>query len=147
MDRDTLPLQEVHPVIAGADIAAEIAACALFWNRRPLTGLLVRLVPPVAATALVSGTSPAAGAASPDPAGGQPEPGEDGSAPGPAGAPPGPGLKPSINLGIRAAGDALTLWGAWRRSPPMILAGAAVIAFGWSVNVVGPGAGAGPVSE
>ena len=42
---------------------------------------------------------------------------------------------------------ALTLWGAWRRSPPMILAGAAVIAFGWSVNVVGPSAGAGPVSE
>ena len=140
MDRDTLPLQEVHPVIAGADIAAEIAACALFWNRRPLAGLLVRLVPPVAATALVSGTSPAAGAAVPDPAGGQPEPGEDGS-------PPGLALRPSINLGIRAAGDALTLWGAWRRSPPMILAGAAVIAFGWSVNVVGPSAGADPVSE
>jgi hypothetical protein len=47
VDRRTLPLQEVHPVIAATDIAAEVAACALFWKRKPLAGLLVRLVPPV----------------------------------------------------------------------------------------------------
>ena len=127
MDRRTVPLQEVHPVVAGTDIAAELAACALFWKHRPLAGLLARLVPPVIATALMPGT------------GAQPEPDED-EDDSPFGPPPAPRPRPPINLGIRAAGDALTLWGAWRRSPPMILAGAAVIAFGWSVNVAGPSA-------
>jgi len=135
-------------VVAGTDIAAEVAACVLFWQRRPLTGLLVRLVPPVAATALMSGIGPAAGAgAPPDPAGAQPGSG-NGAQPDPAGAPPAP-VKPPLplNQGIRAAGDALTLWGAWRRSPAMVLAGAAIVAFGWSVHVVGPGAGSGPAGE
>jgi hypothetical protein len=52
-----------------------------------------------------------------------------------------------LNQGIRAAGDALTLWGAWRRSPAMVLAGAAIVAFGWSVHVVGPSASSGPAGE
>ena len=134
MDHSDLPLREVHPVIAGTDIAAEVAACALFWQRKPLAGLLVRLVPPVVATALMTRGVPAAGA----------EPGPPGAGTDPAGAPPGappvPGIRPTINHGIRAAGDALILWGAWRRKTPVILAGAAVVALGWSVKVVGPGA-------
>ena len=129
MDHSDLPLQEIHPVIAGTDIAAEMAACALFWRRKPLAGLLVRLVPPVVATALMT-RGVATASAEQDPPGA----GTD-----PAGAPPVPAIRPTINHGIRVAGDVLLLWGAWRRKTPVILAGAAVVAFGWSVKVVGPG--------
>jgi hypothetical protein len=58
-------------------------------------------------------------------------------------------MKPPLplNQGIRAAGGALTLWGAWRRSPALVLAGAAIVAFGWSVHMAGPSASPGPASE
>ncbi|HEX6857299.1 MAG TPA: hypothetical protein VF204_18540 [Streptosporangiaceae bacterium] len=136
MDRRTLPLQDVHPAVAGTDIAAGIAACVLFWRRKPAAGLLIRLVPPVIATALLTRPpAPAGEAGEAGEAGTQPDP--DGAGPAPGGPPP----RPPVNQGIRAAGDALILWGAWRRRPLTVLAGAAVVALGWSVRV-GPPANA-----
>jgi hypothetical protein len=145
VDRRTLPLQDVHPAVAGTDIAAELAACALFWRGKPFAGLLIRLVPPVIATAFL--TRPPDQAGPPEPpgpdaaeagAGTQPDPGE--AEPAPGGPPPRPPVTPTVNHGIRAAGDVLILWGAWRRKPLTVLAGAAVVALGWSVRV-GPPAG------
>ena len=112
-------------MITGTDIAAEVAACVLFWQRRPLAGLLVRLAPPAAAIAALSRAPVAAGASAP---------------PGPGGARTETVVNLTLNHAVRAAGDVLLLWGAWRRRTPVILAGAAVVAVGWTVRVAGPGA-------
>jgi hypothetical protein len=110
MNRRDFPLHQVHPAILGTDIAAEVASWVLLWQRKPVAGLLVRLVPPIIASALVLRPDPAAE----------------------AGAQPDSAIKPSPAMGIRAAGDVLAAWGAWRRSPPMVLTGAAIVACGWS---------------
>lgn len=116
MDSRALLLHQVHPAKLGTDITAEVASCILLWRRKPVAGLLVRLVPPAIASALLlrSDLEPLAQTAR--------------------------GRYVLANMppaaqGVRAAGDVLTAWGSWRRSGPMVLAGAAVIAAGWSFGL------------
>lgn len=116
MDNRALLLHQVHPAKLTADISAELASCILLWQRKAAAGWLVRLVPPALASALVlrGDLEPLAQTARgryvlahmPPPA-----------------------------QGVRAAGDLLTAWGCWRRSVPMVLAGAAMIAAGWSFGL------------
>ena len=116
MDNRALLLHQVHPAKLGTDITAEVASCVLLWRRKPVAGLLVRLVPPAVASALLlrSDLEPLAQTAR----------GRYVLA-----------HMPPAAQAVRAAGDALTAWGSWRRSAPMVLAGAAVIAAGWSFGL------------
>lgn len=124
MDRHDLPIYQVHPAIVGTDITAEVASWVLLWQRKRAAGLLVRLVPSIIASAVVLRPDPAAA----------------------AGAQPDSAIKPSPALGIRAAGDVLAAWGAWRRSLPMVIGGAAVVAVGWTLGQ-GPSGGEGSPAE
>lgn len=127
MDSRALLLHQVHPAKLGTDITAEVASCVLLWRRKPVAGLLVRLVPPAVASALLlrSDVEPLA----------QPARGRYVLA-----------HMPPAAQAVRAAGDVLTAWGSWRRSAPMVLAGAAVIAAGWSFGLR-PHTGADSLSE
>lgn len=42
-----------HPAKLGTDITAEVASTILLWQRKPAAGLLVRLAPSAAASALL----------------------------------------------------------------------------------------------
>jgi hypothetical protein len=116
VDARAVRLHQVHPAKLATDISVELISSVLLWQRRPLAGMVVRLVPPVIASALLlrGDLEPLAQTARgryvlahmPPPA-----------------------------QAVRAAGDVLTAWGAWRRSPLTILAGAAVIAAGWSFGL------------
>jgi hypothetical protein len=44
---------QIHPLKLATDISAEIVSLYLFWKRKLLAGLLVALVPPVIASALI----------------------------------------------------------------------------------------------
>jgi len=44
---------QVHPAKLDTDISAELAACILLWQRKPVAGLLVQLIPPAVASALL----------------------------------------------------------------------------------------------
>ena len=116
MDKRALLLHQIHPAKLGTDITAEIASGILLWQRKPTAGVLVRLVPPAIASAVLirSNLEPLAHTAR----------GRYVLA-----------HMPPAAQGIRAAGDVLTAWGSWRRSPPMILAGAIIIAAGWSCGL------------
>lgn len=112
--RDDALVHQVHPVKMGTDIAAAIASTALLWRRRPLAGLLIRYLPPMAASALVLAmadldrlrdTSAGRYAVRHMP---------DGA------------------VAARMAGDTVMAAAAWRRSIPGIAVGAALIAAGWS---------------
>ena len=116
MDNRALLLHQVHLAKLGTDITAEIASGILLWQRKPTAGVLVRLVPPAIASAVLirSNLEPLAHTAR----------GRYVLA-----------HMPPAAQGIRAAGDVLTAWGSWRRSPAMILAGAIMIAAGWSFGL------------
>lgn len=116
MDNRALLPHQVHPAKLGTDITAEVASCILLWQRNPQQacwpGWSRQPSPPrccCAPTSNPSHTQPAAGTSwltcRPRP------------------------------RGIRAAGDVLTAWGSWRRSAPTILAGAVMIAAGWSFGL------------
>ena len=49
--RERILYHQLHPVKLFTDVATAIAATALFWMHRPLSALLVGLVPPVVVTA------------------------------------------------------------------------------------------------
>lgn len=116
MDNRALLLHQVHLAKLGTDFTAEVASGILLWQRKPTAGLLIRLIPPAIASAVLmrSNLEPLAHTAR----------GRYVLA-----------HMPPAAQGIRAAGDVLTAWGSWRRSPPMILAGAIMITAGWSFGL------------
>jgi hypothetical protein len=109
-------LHQVHPAKLATDITAEAAPGFLLWQGKPTARLVVRLAPPALASALLlrRDLEPLTQTA--------------------RGRYVLAHMPPSAQA-IRAAGDVLTAWGAWRRSVPVILAGVAMIAAGWSFGL------------
>ncbi len=107
-------LHQVHPAKISADVTASIISSVLLWRERPVTGLAVRCVLPIAGSAAVLGLADLDALAR---------------------------TKrgryvlvhmPPIAQAARLAGDALMGLGAHRRSPSIFAAGAAVVVLGWS---------------
>jgi hypothetical protein len=107
-------IHQVHPAKMGADVAAAVVSSALLWREHPRAAVAVRCVIPLAASAVVLGvadldrlsrTRRARYVLA--------------------------HMPPSAQA-VRLAGDALIGLGAYRRSAPLLLAGAAVVAAGWS---------------
>jgi hypothetical protein len=107
-------IHQVHPAKMGADVAAAVVATALLWREHPKAAVAVRCVTPLAASAVVlsvadldrlSRTRRARYVLA--------------------------HMPPSAQA-VRLAGDALIGLGAHRRNAPMLLAGAALVAAGWS---------------
>src|SRR5260370_36907496 len=48
-------LHQVHPVKIGVDVGASIVSNVLLWRERPVTGVAVRCVLPIAGSAVVLG--------------------------------------------------------------------------------------------
>ena len=117
MDSRAYLLHQVHPAKLATDITAEVVSDALLWRGRWVSGLTLRFVPAVIASALLMrrDMSPLAGTAR----------GRYVLANMPPGA-----------QALRAAGDVLTGWGSWRRNAPTVAAGLALIAAGWSFGLV-----------
>ena len=111
-------VHQVHPAKIGVDVAASVVSNTLLWRGRPQAALAVRVVLPVAGSLAVLTLADLDGLAH-----------------------TGPGryvlahMPPSAQT-VRLAGDALMGLGAHRRSWALLLAGAAVIAAGWSYAAV-----------
>jgi hypothetical protein len=120
VDGRAIRLHQVHSVKLATDISAELVSCSLLCQRRLLPGLLTRLVPPLFASAVLlrQDLEPLANTAR----------GQYVLA----------HMPPSAQA-VRAIGDILTAWGSWRRSAPMVVAGAVIIAGGWSFGLRGRG--------
>lgn len=107
-------LQQVHPVKIGADVSASIISNFLLWRERPVTAIAVRCVLPVAGSAAVLGLADLDALA-------RTRRGRYVLA-----------HMPPAAQGARLAGDALMGFGAYRRSPALFAAGAAMVVLGWS---------------
>jgi hypothetical protein len=111
---DGVLIHQVHPAKIGADVTASIVSNMLLWKSRPKAAMVVRLVLPVAGSAAVLGLADLDAVV-------RTRRGRYVLVHMPASA-----------QAVRLAGDALMGLGASRRSPALLLAGAAVIAIGWS---------------
>jgi hypothetical protein len=111
---DGAVIHQVHAAKIGADIGAAIASNVLLWRERPAAAVAVRLIVPVAASGAVLALADL-----------------DGLSRTRRGRYVLAHMPPSAQL-VRLAGDALMGVGASRRSAPLLLAGAAAIAVGWS---------------
>ena len=111
---DKILVHQVHPAKLGADVTASVVSNTLLWRGRPKAALAVRVVLPVASSLAVFTLADLDGLA-------RTAPGRYVLA----------HMPPSAQA-IRLAGDALMSRGARRHSVALLLAGAAVVAVGWS---------------
>src|SRR5690348_12594791 len=111
---DKAVVHQVHPAKIGADITASVISNALLWNRRPKSAIAVRVLLPVAGSLAVLTMADLDALATT-------RPGRYVLA-----------HMPPTAQAMRLAGDALMGLGAHRRSAALVMAGAAVIAAGWS---------------
>ena len=111
---DGAVVHQVHLAKIGADAAAAIVSNRLLWRDRPSAAVAVRVILPMAGSAAVLGLADLDGLA-------QTRRGRYVLA----------HMPPSAQA-VRLAGDALMGLGAYKRSLPLVLAGAAVIGIGWS---------------
>ena len=107
-------IHQVHPAKIGADVTASVLSNVLLWKARPRAALAVRLVLPLAGSVAVLGLADL-----------------DALARTRRGKYVLVHMPPSAQA-VRFAGDALMGIGARRRSAAVVLAGAAVVAAGWS---------------
>lgn len=107
-------LHQVHPAKIGADVTASIVSNILLWRERPVTAVAVRYVLPIAGSAAVLAMADL-----------------DALARTRRGRYVLAHMPPSAQA-ARLAGDALMGFGAYRRSPALFAAGAAVVVLGWS---------------
>lgn len=107
-------LHQVHPAKIGADVTASIISNVLLWQEKPVTGVAVRCVLPIASSAAVLGLADLDALA-------RTRRGRYVLA-----------HMPPAAQAVRLAGDALMGLGAYRRSPALFVAGAAVVVLGWS---------------
>ena len=107
-------VHQVHPAKITADVSASVVSNTLLWQGRSKAALVVRIVLPVAGSLAVLALADLDALA-------QTAPGRYVLA----------HMPPSAQA-VRLAGDALMGLGARRRNLALVLAGAAVIAAGWS---------------
>lgn len=107
-------LHQVHPAKIGADLTASIISNVLLWRERPVTAVAVRYVLPIAGSAAVLTMADLDALA-------RTRRGRYVLA-----------HMPPAAQAARLAGDALMGFGAYRRSPALFAAGAAVVVLGWS---------------
>lgn len=107
-------LHQVHPIKIGADVTASIVSNFLLWREKPVTGVAVRCVIPIVGSAAVLGLADLDALA-------RTRRGRYVLA-----------HMPPAAQAVRLAGDALMGFGAYRRSPALFTAGAAVVVLGWS---------------
>jgi hypothetical protein len=107
-------LQQVHPAKIGADVTASIVSDLLLWRERPATAVAVRYVIPLASSAAVIGFADLDALS-------RTRRGRYVLA-----------HMPLAAQVIRLAGDAVMGVGAYRRSPVLFTAGAALVMLGWS---------------
>jgi hypothetical protein len=111
---DGAVIHQVHPVKIGADVAASVISNVLFWHDRPMTAVAVRVILPVAGSAAVLGLADLDGLS-------RTSRGRYVLA-----------HMPLSAQAVRMAGDAVMGFGAYRRSTPILLAGAMMIGTGWA---------------
>ncbi|HVB43376.1 MAG TPA: hypothetical protein VNF47_11815 [Streptosporangiaceae bacterium] len=107
-------IHQVHPGKIGADVIASVLSNTLLWQARPKTAVAVRVLLPAASSVVVLGLADL-----------------DALVRTRRGRYVLAHMPPSAQA-TRLAGDALMGLGAYRRSPALLLAGAAVVAAGWS---------------
>jgi hypothetical protein len=111
--REVLLVSQVHPAKLAADIAASVISIALLWRGHRRLGLVVHYGLPVVGSAAVIATADLERLSRTR-----------------AGRYVRHHMPPSAQA-VRLAGDALTVWGARRRSRALIGLGVAVIVAGW----------------
>ena len=107
-------VHQVHPAKISADVTASIVSSTLLWHERPKAALAVRIMLPAAGSLAVLTLADLDALA-------QTAPGRYVLA----------RMPPSAQA-VRLVGDAVMGLGARRRKVPLLLAGAALIAAGWS---------------
>jgi|SRR6266699_151291 len=107
-------IHQVHAAKLGADVSAAIISNVLLWRERPAAAVAVRLLVPVAASGAVLALADL-----------------DGLSRTRRGRYVLVHMPPSAQA-VRLSGDALMGLGAYRRSAPLLLAGAVAIGVGWS---------------
>jgi hypothetical protein len=111
--RERYLVHQIHPAKLATDISVSVVSTVLFWQRRPIAGLLVFVLPAPIASALVlrrdlSGYRDSA-----------------------AGRYLLAHMPPSMQA-IRSVSAVTIAVGGWRRSPALIVAGVALVCLGWS---------------
>jgi hypothetical protein len=111
-------IHQVHPVKLGFDISASVISNVLLWQHKLRVGLLSRYLLPVIGSALVIRFADldrlrytARGRYVLE-------------------------HMPPASTAMRLGGDTLMAIGAWRRKPSLMLAGALLVAAGWSHGLV-----------
>jgi hypothetical protein len=107
-------LHQVHPAKLSADVTASIVSDILLWRERPVAAVALRCLVPVASSAAVLGLADL-----------------DALSRTRRGRYVLAHMPPSAQA-IRLAGDALMGVAAYRRSPALFAAGAAMVMVGWS---------------
>jgi hypothetical protein len=114
VDAEAILVHQVHPVKLAFDISASVISNVLLWQRRLRGGLLSRYLLPVIGSALVIRFADldrlrytARGRYVLE-------------------------HMPPASTALRLGGDTLMAIGAWRRTPSLMLAGALLVAAGWS---------------
>jgi hypothetical protein len=114
VDAEAILVHQVHPVKIAADVGASIVSNILLWQHRLGAGIFARYLPPVVGSALVINFADLESL---------------------KGSPRGRyALEhlPPATTAIRLGGDVVMAIGSWRRRPTWIVAGALIVAAGWS---------------
>jgi hypothetical protein len=114
MNREAVLVHQVHPVKLGFDITASIVSSFLLWRHRLAWGVLTRYLLPPVGSALVLRYGDVAALEQ---------------------TPRGRYVlehMPPATTALRLGGDTVMAVGAWRRRPRWMLAGAVLVAAGWS---------------
>jgi hypothetical protein len=117
VDSESILLHQVHPVKLAFDISASVVSNALLWQHRLAAGIVSRYLLPVLGSALVLRFADLQSLRA---------------------TPRGRYVlehMPPASTALRLGGDTLMAVGAWRRKPSWMLAGALIVAAGWSHGV------------
>ncbi len=121
IDREAIAVHQVHPAKLAADVSASVVSNALLWRHRLGPGLVVRFALPVLGSALVLRFADL-----------------DRLRKHPAGRYVVEHMPPAA-VALRLAGDSVMAVGSWRRRPAWLVAGALMVAAGWSEGLVRKG--------
>jgi hypothetical protein len=122
--REKALYHQIHPLKLLTDISAEVISIYFLWQRRLLVGLLVALLPPVVASALIVRLANL-------------EPYRDSA----AGAYVKHYMTPAA-VALRMLGTCVTHLGAWLRWPTLMGSGYGLILFAWFRGLLPMGTGA-----